>query len=320
MFNRLNRMAPFACVIALLLSACAGGNNTVAPKATGPLTWIAQAGGSAQNEALQALQFYPATITIDVGDSIRWQFPAGEPHTVTFLGPKSAPPPPNDPSVPAPAGGSTYDGTTYTSSGFLLAGKTYVLTFPKAGTYTYYCLIHGEMVGKVVVQPAGTAYPTTSASILEQMSSALAADLNSANQAVSQFPYTPGGPHLTAGIAPGLGQPPLTNASVVRFLDGDKLSDTTVTVAAGTTITWTNRDTNLPHTVTFAPAGQKLSPMDPFSPPSGGNTYDGSTLVNSGPLFGGQSFSLTFTKPGTYTYNCLFHDDTEGMTGTVIVQ
>jgi plastocyanin len=279
-----------------------------------------QAGGSDQGEALQALQFYPATITINAGDSITWRYPAGEPHTVTFLGPKSAPPPPNDPNDPVPAGGSSYDGSTYTSSGFMLGGQTYTLTFPKAGTYTYYCLIHGEMVGKVVVQNAGTAYPTTVGSVVEAVPSAVAADLKTASDAISQFPYTAGGPHLAAGISAGLGTPPLTNASVVRFLDGDKITDTTVTIKAGTTVTWTNLDTNLPHTVTFPVAGQKLPDMPPFAPPSGGNVYDGSAIVNSGPLFGGQSFSVTFTKPGTYTYNCLFHDDTEGMVGTVVVQ
>ena len=321
MFNRMTRVAYLACAISLLLAGCESSNNTVAPpKESGPLSWVVQAGGSDQNEALQALQFYPATITIDAGDSITWRYPAGEPHTVTFLGPKSAPPPPTDPSVPAPAGGNTYDGSTYTSSGFLLGGQTYTLRFPKAGTYTYYCLIHGEMIAKVVVQPAGTAYPSTPSDIEQQIPNAVAADLKTASDAVAQFPYTVGGPHLAVGISPGLGKPPLTKASVVRFLDGDKLSDTNVTVSAGTTVTWTNLDTNNPHTVTFAPAGQQLTPMSPFSPPLGGTTYDGSTLVNSGPLFAGQSFSLTLTKPGTYTYNCLFHDDTEHMTATIVVQ
>lgn len=310
-----------ALALAVALAGCGGGsNNTVPAGPTGPLTWYVQAGGSQQNEALQALQYYPGTITIDAGDSITWKFPAGEPHTVAFLGPKSAPPPPNDPSVPAPAGGTTYDGSTYTSSGFVLGGKTYTLTFPKAGTYTYYCLIHGEMVGKVVVQPAGTAYPATVGAVETQSASTLAADLTSASNVVAQFPYTSGGPHLVVGMSPGLGQPPFSNASVVRFLDGPSITDTSVTVPVGTTVTWTNNDSNLPHTVTFPVAGQTLPPMDPFSPPSGGSTYDGSAMTNSGPLFGGQSYSLTFTKPGTYTYDCLFHDDTENMIGTVVVQ
>ena len=47
--------------------------------------------------------------------------------------------------------------------------------------------------------------------------------------------------------------------------------------------------------------------------------YDGTTLVNSGVLGPTQSFSLKFTKAGTYTYHCIFHDDTENMIGTVVV-
>lgn len=316
----MKQMIYAACAAALLLAGCGGSTDNRVPPQQQPLDWRVQAGGSEQNEAVQALQFYPSTITIDAGDPVTWNYPAGEPHTVTFLGPKTSPPPPTDPSVPAPAGGSTYDGSTYTSSGFLLGGQTYTLTFPKTGTYTYYCLIHGEMVGKVVVQQAGAPYPTTVGDVLTQSASASAADLKTGMDVLGKFPYTPGGPHLVAGMAPGLGQPPLSKASVVRFLDGDSLSDTSVTVAAGSTVTWTNRDTNLPHTVTFAPVGSTFPTMDPFSPPSGGNTYDGSALVNSGPLMPGQSFSLTFTKPGTYTYHCLFHDDTENMIGTVVVQ
>lgn len=317
----MKRTLLLAIALAVALTGCEGANNSIAPGGvSGPQSWYVQAGGSDQNQALQALQFYPASITIDAGDSVTWKYPAGEPHTVTFLGPKSAPPPPNDPSVPAPAGGTSYDGSTYTSSGFILGGKTYTLSFPKAGTYTYYCLIHGEMVGKVVVQPAGTPYPQTVGAILTQSASSASADLKSANDVVAQFPYTPGGPHIAVGMAPGLGTPPLTNASVVRFLDGNSLTATSVTIAAGTTVTWTSLDTNLPHTVTFPVAGQALPTMAPFSPPAGSSTYDGSTLTNSGPLFGGQSYSLTFTKPGTYTYYCLFHDDTENMVGTVVVQ
>ncbi len=278
-----------ACAAALLLAGCGGGTTSNPMPKQQPTSWTLQAGGSDQNEALQALQFYPSTITVDVGDSITWKYPAGEPHTVTFLGPKASPPPPTDPSDSAPAGGTTYDGTTYTSSGFVLGGKTYTLTFSKAGTYKYYCLIHGEMVGTVVVQPAGTAYPISPGSVDAQISTLLSTDLQAAGNSVANFPYTAGGPHLVAGISPGLGAAPPTSASVVRFLDGDSLSDTSVSVAAGSTVTWTNLDSNLPHTVTFAPAGAAFPTLNPFSPPSGGNTYDGTTLVNSGPLFGGKA-------------------------------
>lgn len=311
-----------ALAAALLLAGCNGGgsNSNTLPPPKLPVSWVVQSGGSSQGEAFQALNYYPATITIDAGDSITWTYPAGEPHTVTFLGPKSAPPPPNDPNDPVPAGGTSYDGTTYTSSGFMLLGQKYTLTFPKEGTYTYYCLIHGEMVGKVIVQAAGAQYPQDVTQVVNSVAGALATDLKTASDAVGAFPYTPGGPHLAAGMSAGLGVGAPNAASAVRFLDGDQISDTSVTIKAGSTLTWTNLDNNLPHTVTIAPVGQTFPTMNPFSPPLGGTTYDGTLLVNSGPLFAGQSFSLTFTKPGTYTYHCLFHDDTEGMIGTVVVQ
>ncbi len=266
------------------------------------------------------MEFYPKTVTIDAGDSVTWKFPAGEPHTVTFLGPRTSPPPPSDPSAQAPAGGSTYDASTYTSSGFVAGGKTYTLTFTKPGSYTYYCLIHGDMVATLVVQPKGTSYPQTQAQLDSSGTTMMQADLQTAAAAVQLFPYASGGTHLAAGISTTLGVAPPGPSSVVRFLDGPSLKDSNVTVAVGTTVTWTNLDANLPHTVTIPPAGQPAPEMSPFSPPSGGTTYDGTALVNSGPLMAAQNYSLTFTKPGTYTYYCLFHDGPEGMMGTVTVQ
>lgn len=317
----MKHLALIACAAGLLLTGCGGGStgSNPLPKQL-PATWTVQAGASSQNEALQGLDYYPASITINVNDTVVWKFPAGEPHTVAFLGPLTSPPPPNDPNVPKPAGGATYDGSTYTSSGFVLGGGTYRLTFTKAGTYKYYCLIHGEMVGTIVVQPKGSTYPQSQAQITSAGDTGMQSDLQAASNALSLFPYTAGGPHLSAGLSQGLGVPPPGPSSIVRFLDGPNLTDTSVTVAAGTTITWTNLDSNLPHTVTFPAAGQTLPQMDPFSAPSGGTAYNGSALVNSGPLMPGQSFSLTLTKAGTYTYYCLFHDGPTGMVGTVTVQ
>lgn len=52
-----------------------------------------------------------------------------------------------------PAGGPTYDGTGYVSSGVLAIPKP--LTFTKPGRYEYECLIHPGMEGYITVQPAG---------------------------------------------------------------------------------------------------------------------------------------------------------------------
>ena len=70
-------------------------------------------------------------------------------------------------------------------------------------------------------------------------------------------------------------------------------STITVVVGVNNTVTWVNTD-DAPHTVTAS---------------------DGS--FNSGNLNGGQSWSHTFTTPGTYPYYCSYHP---WMKGTVIVK
>jgi plastocyanin len=67
----------------------------------------------------------------------------------------------------------------------------------------------------------------------------------------------------------------------------------TASVSANNTVTWVNDDSS-PHTVT---------------------ADDGS--FNSGNIAPGQSFSYTFTTPGTYKYHCTYHP---WMTATVVVK
>ena len=68
----------------------------------------------------------------------------------------------------------------------------------------------------------------------------------------------------------------------------------TVTVPAGTEVTWTNQD-DIPHTV----------------------VSDDKTTFKSPALDTDEKFSFTFTKPGTYAYFCSIHPK---MTATIIVQ
>ncbi|HZZ64121.1 MAG TPA: plastocyanin/azurin family copper-binding protein, partial [Candidatus Baltobacteraceae bacterium] len=189
-----------AGVAALVLASC-GASVPQSPSTGSGTQWRLNAGGSAQSNALQGLQFYPGTITINAGDTVTWTFASLEPHTVTFLKMGQAtPPPPTDPAAEAPAGGSSYDGSAFTSSGFRAGGFSYTLTFPKAGTYVYYCLIHQPvMQGTIVVNPSGTAYPFTEDGYSNQATSLLQSDMNLAAASVSEFPYAPGGPHIAAG-------------------------------------------------------------------------------------------------------------------------
>lgn len=326
----------FSGALTITLAACGGGgggtSNIPATASNGQqagqvstgttntagITWQVQAGGDRQDGALQALAMLPQSITIDEGDTVEWTV-EGEVHTITFLGSFSAPP--GDPTVPQ--GGSTYDGTQFLSSGVLPPGAHYSVTFTKAGTYPYFCVLHApEMVGSVVVQPRGTPYPKPQGFYTGTGTSYLNAVLSEAMDAVKAIPYTVGGTHLAAGASGPLqpnGLP--SHATVLRFLDGDRVNLTSVTIPVGTTLTWTNLANNEPHTVTFPQAGQPLPPLpgDPFTPPIGGSTYDGSQVTNSGVLNPGDSYHLTFTKAGTYVYFCLFHDEF-GMMGTVVVK
>lgn len=143
-----------AGLLALPLSALPG-----APLVAAAAAFDVQAGGGTADNAVQAFANFPGTITIDVGDSVTWSAGSGEPHNISFGTP------PFDPvtsdQVFAPAGGSSYDGNGFAGSGVLVPGKPYTLSFTKVGTYSYQCLFHpASMRGTVVVQPAGTPYPT----------------------------------------------------------------------------------------------------------------------------------------------------------------
>jgi len=78
-------------------------------------------------------------------------------------------------------------------------------------------------------------------------------------------------------------------------IDNFAFGPATISVAAGTKVTWTNRDDE-PHTVVSA---------------------DNPRTFKSGALDTGDNFSFTFDKPGTYRYFCSIHPH---MTGTVVVK
>ena len=76
-------------------------------------------------------------------------------------------------------------------------------------------------------------------------------------------------------------------------IDNFSFGPGTLTVPAGTTVTWTNRD-DIPHTAVSTEGAFKSKVMDTD-----------------------EKFSYTFTKPGTYSYFCSIHPK---MTGKVVVQ
>jgi plastocyanin len=81
--------------------------------------------------------------------------------------------------------------------------------------------------------------------------------------------------------------------SVEVKIDNFSFGPAAITVAVGTTVTWTNRD-DIPHTVVSDDKVFKSKVLDTD-----------------------EKFSYTFIKPGTYPYFCSVHPK---MTGKVIVQ
>lgn len=87
-------------------------------------------------------QYFPAKVQIQPNDSIEFKSDVHTPHTVTF-----GTPPPGDPfALPATKLGAGWDGTGLVHSGMLgidwPGGLNYEVTFAKAGTYQYACLLH----------------------------------------------------------------------------------------------------------------------------------------------------------------------------------
>jgi len=76
-------------------------------------------------------------------------------------------------------------------------------------------------------------------------------------------------------------------------IDNLSFGPATLTVSAGTTVTWTNGD-DIPHTVVSTESAFKSKAVDTD-----------------------EKFSYTFAKPGTYSYFCSIHPK---MTGKVVVQ
>lgn len=146
----------------------------------GSKTWNAQAGTEGPHE--QVLEFFPSSLSVATGDSVKWTSKAHDIHTVTFpngtasaaddfhqfvceAGPPDAPaaPPPAPPCADpttfeshftgAPAGGTTLASpATVATSGVIAAAPlpfpdNYTFKVAGAGTYTYQCKVHDHMTG-----------------------------------------------------------------------------------------------------------------------------------------------------------------------------
>jgi plastocyanin len=306
-------------------------------------------------------QFMPSSIVVNAGDKVT--FSSATFHTVTYV------PKPLPLLIPDPKKG-TYDGITdaagdpfffeglgkfiYNGQAFgpfgpkVIAGApassgilspagpkappaTVTYAFPKVGVFKLVCNLHVGMKAVVRVRAAGAPVPLTPAQVEAKALSAQTAGWAKGaklNASVKVAPNT---------VAMGIGGP----VTLLAF------RPQTLTVKAGTTVTFVNKSPSEVHNLVFGPPkwieqfGKKtdLLPQGPTAPNQatpilvyGSDpkplTYDGKTAHGNGffatPLTAGapiglpRSSRVTFSTAGTYKYFCFIHGPDMG--GTIVVK
>jgi plastocyanin len=296
------------------------------------------------------------TVTVHVGDSVRWKFNGF--HTVTFPKKGSGAIPFVIPDASAkysgindaagaafwfngtrqldlnplsalPQGGKTEDGSQVNGSGAPIgAAKPYTLKFTKAGSFTYYCVIHPGMKAKVKVVAKGKKIPSAK----QDRKAAAKLFATEVKAAKKQSKLTLPKNTIQGGNDKG-------KVVQLRFFP-KKLS-----VPVGTSVTMQVKSLPEIHTFSFGPAaylqtlaskfvvpqptgalafnGQIALPSDapPNLPPYDGTNH-GNGYFSTGVLDGDpnspqpSSAKITFSKAGTYQFICLIHPF---MQGTVVV-
>jgi plastocyanin len=235
-------------------------------------------------------------------------------------------------------------------------GNTYTVMFPKAGNFKLVCLVHPNMTSAVHVLAAAESLPFDQA-FYDKQAQKRQAELLSDGAGLEGRATATAQQGSGDAVSAGIGEIVATGGGsdtvvVMRFRQD------TIVVRVGDTVEWTNLDPVASHTVTFGfPNVDPAPPQSPAPPGVVTLDSDGARHadvnsptedVHSGFLVAAlqergpppptllppepppavaplpQSpltvtrFRVTFTKPGTFSYKCILHDDL-GMTGRVIV-
>lgn len=305
-FKKLAFIVAFA--VALLASMAAAGPASAS--GWGHRTWEVLVGSESHDQEIQGMAFLPSEIFINEGDTIKWEANAAEIHTVTFLasGQPLEPFNPFDENELLKRGGDSYDGHSYYNSGILANvdvpgfpdATSYSLAFPREGDFTYYCLVHGDvMKGTVHVREQGTEYPYSQADYNRSSRAEARSILRDGHELDQELADQASNHRVLAGSDDGV-------AMVMRFVRP------IVTVHVGDTVVFANTGMGAPHTVTFG-----TEPANVFAPSGTPANFTGGDL-NSGIIPPGGEFTVKFQAKGTFKYICALHDYM-GMVGKVKV-
>ncbi len=343
----LRALTAAAAAAALLVPAAAAQAAKTPVSAGLPAAQAAQMPENAEGNA-----FYPRAITVKKGGKAAFKFRGF--HNVVFPAKGDQPPPlvAPDPSSPvsgatdaagapfffngqpnilpvpesvAPLGNKKITGKKLNGSGIFMgqgAPPDYVVSFPKKGSYAYYCTIHPGMDGTVkVVGKRGKATSKRKA----KRQAARQADKTVA-KAEQLAAVVPSGNVVQAGSDAG-------EVANLAFFPAAR------TVTAGGSVDFRfSADSTEIHNVVFGPDDyvaalaekffgptldpQSVYPSDPppltHTPTSHGNGFLNTGILDAdGATPFPASAAVTFSTPGSYKFICTVHPF---MTGTITVQ
>jgi plastocyanin len=277
---------------------------------------------------IAVLEYLPEKVEVVTGSTVVWDIAGPEPHSVTFVPPNAKVPPSADsnPSLfgPTPATGP-YDGTALVNSGVLPQGPTsqvqkFSLTFGKAGTYTYYCVLHPNMTGTITVGDSGdTQKQITKTAYKERDKYYKEGEAAKKKLMAAKPKKTTSNGSTTWSVEMGTST---AHTDVLAF------SPTPSNVKSGDKVTFVN-NSSAPHTASF---GGTLVPTVPVLPqvqnaqpgPSPQTLAQGVYLntgwlppkTKQGPGLAARSYTYTVPAPGKYTYVCVLHLPS-GMAGEI---
>jgi plastocyanin len=328
--------AVLVSVVALAaLFAVAAPAQAVSPRAAAAPTSVSLKAGlnDPKDPNIAVLEFLPESIKVAKGTTVTWEIAGPEPHSVTFVPPGTEVPPSSnkDPSLVSPTPATApYDGTTLVNSGVLPLGEAttvqkFSMSFGKTGSYTYYCVLHPNMVGTVQVtddtqDSQQKITKTGNAQTKKYLSEGEATKRKLLAAKPRQTKNSDGS--TTYNVEMGAST---AHTDVLAF------APTPRRVKTGDHVTFVNNST-APHTASF---GGTLVPTIPTAPdvvnavpgPSPQTLAEGVYLntgwlppkTKQGPALAARSYTYDVPGPGKYTYACVLHLPS-GMAGEIDAQ
>jgi plastocyanin len=329
--RRLRVLLAFPLALAALIAVGATA-QAVAPRAIAAPGEVTLTAGvnDPKDPNIAVLEYLPASIKVAKGTDVTWKFAGPEPHSVTFV-PNGTTTPPStqtDPSLtfPTPPKGG-YDGTTLVNSGVLPLGadtkvEKFTMSFAKTGTYTYYCVLHPNMVGKITVTDDTQDSQSSITGAGNQQKKKYLAEGEAAKKKLTKT-----APKKTEN-ADGSTTYSVEMGASTKHTDVLAFSPTPRKVKAGDHVNFVN-NSRAPHTASF---GGTLVPTIPTAddvvnpvPGASPQTLVADTYINSGwlppktkggPPLAARSFTFDVPDAGKWTYACVLHLPS-GMAGEI---